>query len=157
CSFNDEFVLVGWSQTIKTGADSVQVIERNGDYCYSFCASPDGKHFFIGTSYGQASRYEFSTLRKTEVQIEEMNGVTGNIRGICTTDGKVYHFITEDYIAGTFSSEGFVLKQNFISMNVNVVLDDYETKEIETIKEACKANGLDVIIPEEYNEENPTV
>ena len=157
CSFNDEHILIGWSETIKAGKDSATVFDRGYDYCYSFCASPDGKYFFIGTSSGRASRYEFSTFKKTEVRVEEMKGATGNIMGICTTDGKVYHFITEDYIVGTINPDGFVLKQNFISMNVNVILDSYETKELETIRAACKANGCAAEIPDEYDEENPVV
>lgn len=157
CSLNNEHVLIGWSETIKVGSDAATVINRGYDYCYSFCASPDGKYFFIGTSSGRASRYEFSTMKKTEVSVEEMKGATGNIMGICTTDGKLYHFITEDYIVGTINPDGFVLKQNFISMNVNVILDSYETKELETIRAACKSNGCNVEIPDEYDEENPPV
>lgn len=156
-SLNNEYVLIGWSETIKVGANQAEVINRGYDFCYSFCSSPDGKYFFIGSVSGRASRYDFTTMKKTELTVEEINGATGDIAGICTTDGKLYYFITDEYIVGTINPEGFVLKQNFISMNVNVILDEYETKEIETIRAACAANGYTVEIPDEYDEENPVI
>lgn len=157
CSAGEEFTLIGWSETIKIVNGGVEVIDRGYHYCHSFCSSPDGQYFFVGSSIGRAVKYDRSTMKKTELGIEEMKGVTGDIIGITTTDGVTYHFLTDEYIVGTINADGFVLKQNFISMNVNVILDSYEPKEVEDIKKACKANGCNVEIPEEYDEENPVI
>lgn len=157
CTKNNSHIAIGWSETIRINEDSCESLDRGYTFCNSFCADPEGNFFFIGGS-NEINRFEFKDIRVSKSEIEEISGASGKVISIKTLEGKDFYFITEDYIVGKINGDGFVLEQNLLSMNVDVILrDGYRADGVQKIKDACKKYKYKVNVPDEYDKDNPVV
>jgi len=154
-SNNNEHILIGWSETLKLKTDTCETLSRGYDFCHSFCSSADGSYFYIGGG-GEATQYDFLTMKTVPIELEKIDGHAGNIIAIGTIDSKNYYFVTDDYIVGIINSDGFVVKQTLLNMTVDVILSNsYKAEDVQKINDACKLNKLKVVIPEIYDKEKP--
>ena len=155
-SKDNNHLFIGWFNAFKM-ADTVETIIPKWNSCYAVFAASNGE--FAYASMGEnAAYFDMTSNNFTEVKVEDIGAVHGNITSFCSNDNKNIYFITEDHMVGIMNESGFVIKQAVLNYKVNLVLrDEYKPEKASEISSQLKSAGYKVIIPETYNEQNRVI